>query len=62
LSLNSDDSKRNDSSKFLAQNADDHSIEVQNSIDSTAIKTRNDKSFSQCSSAGDIYSDEELSE
>lgn len=62
LSLNSDDSKRNDSSKFLAQNADDDSIEVQNSIDSTVIKARNDKSFSQCSSAGDIYSDKELSE
>ena len=67
---------KNDYDKFLTQNtvidetdndqisdsdiAD--SLDEQNEIDNSVSNTRNDKTFQQCSSAGNIYSDEELNE
>ncbi|MBQ5945737.1 hypothetical protein IJL65_05175 [bacterium] len=67
---------KNDYDKFLTQNtvidetdndqisdsdiAD--SLDEQNEIDNSVLNTRNDKTFQQCSSAGNIYSDEELNE
>ena len=63
--------------KFLAQNVENEyideinevsdsnvvdSIEVQDSIDYSLVSSRNDKTFAQCSSAGNIYSEEELNE
>ena len=38
------------------------SIEQQDMIDSSSLNSRNDKTFSQCSTAGDIYSEDELNE
>jgi predicted glycosyltransferase involved in capsule biosynthesis len=71
------DAKDEDNSKFLAQNIEieelvdsdevsdsdvNNSIEQQNKIDISNLNSRNDKTFRQCSNAGDIYSDEELNE
>ena len=73
-----DTEKKNEiNNKFLAQNTENEdiadvdatsdsddmdSIEVQDSVDSTVLSSKNDKTFQQCSSAGNIYSDEELNE
>ena len=38
------------------------SIDEQNEIDNSILSSRNDKSFQQCSSAGNIYSEKELNE
>jgi hypothetical protein len=38
------------------------SINEQNIIDKTIINSKNDKDFKQCSSAGNIYSEDELYE
>jgi hypothetical protein len=71
------DTKDEDSGKFLAQNIEieelidsnevsdsdiSNSIEQQNKIDISNLNSRNDKTFRQCSNAGDIYSDDELNE
>ena len=61
------ESKRNNSNKFLAQNTESDSnaldlLNEQDIVDSSVLKVRNDKTFQQCSSAGDIYSEEELNE
>ena len=61
------ESKRNNSNKFLAQNTESDSnaldlLDEQDIVDSSVLKVRNDKTFQQCSSAGDIYSEEELNE
>ena len=73
-----DTEKKNEiNNKFLAQNTENEninnidaitdsddigSIEVQDSVDSAILSSKNDKTFEQCSSAGNIYSDEELNE
>ena len=77
LSFNSNDTQKNNINRFLAQNVeiewmDDSdtasdsnipdSLDEQNGLDSSVLNSRNDKTFSQCSSAGDIYSEEELNE
>ena len=71
------DKKRDKYRNFLVQNTIDeknldvnevsdsndiNSIEEQNKIDNSALSSRNDKSFVQCSSVGNIYSKEELNE
>ncbi|MBR7036499.1 hypothetical protein IKI14_01120 [bacterium] len=38
------------------------SIEIQNLIDNSVLTSMNVKNFSQCSTAGDVYSEEELNE
>ena len=63
--------------KFLAQNVEIeeindeneisdsdtvNSIEEQDKVDSLNLSSRNDKNFNQCSSAGNIYSEDELNE
>ena len=63
--------------KYLAQNttAEDikldseisdsdiiNSLDAQDEVDNSILNSRNDKTFKQCSSAGNIYSDKELSE
>ena len=76
--LSMDTEKKNEiNNKFLAQNTENEninnidaitdsddidSIEVQDSVDSTILSSKNDKTFQQCSSAGNIYSDKELNE
>ena len=76
--LSMDTEKKNEiNNKFLAQNTENEdiadvdatsdsddmdSIEVQDSVDSTVLSSKNNKTFQQCSSAGNIYSDEELNE
>ena len=72
-----DTESKEDTKKFLAQNTEIEelnnednvsdsdiidSIDEQNNIDTLKIDSRNDKSFYQCSSAGDIYSEDELNE
>jgi hypothetical protein len=73
-----DTEKKNEiNNKFLAQNTENEninnidaitdsddidSIEVQDSVDSAILSSKNDKTFQQCSSAGNIYSDKELNE
>jgi hypothetical protein len=64
--------KEDNSHKFLAQNTQTEelntidevmsSIDEQNEVDSLTLSSRNDKTFQQCSSIGNIYSDEELNE
>ena len=69
--------KVKDYNKFLVQNTGDeettgineisdselmNSIEQQDKIDNSALALRSDKTFIQCSSAGNIYSREELNE
>jgi hypothetical protein len=70
--------KDEDYNKFLVQNTenedinnvngisdseDTDSLEIQNSVDSLILSSKtSQKTFEQCSSAGNIYSDEELSE
>ena len=69
--------KNENYSKFLAQNIENenvdtvgevsdsdngNSIEVQDSVDNLILNSRNDKTFSQCSAAGNIYSEEELND
>lgn len=76
LSMNNNN-KDSNYSKFLAQNTEDEnldvikeitdsdiisSIEIQDSMDNSILNSRNDKTFAQCSAAGDIYSDDELNE
>ena len=71
------EAKNKTNNKLLAQNVENEdidnvdtvsdsnnndSIEVQDSVDSTILSSRDDKTFEQCSSAGNIYSDEELNE
>jgi hypothetical protein len=71
------ESKNDDTNKFLVQNTETEemnneteisdsntvdSIDEQNKIDVSALNSRNDKNFNQCSSAGDIYSEDELNE
>ena len=75
LSMNDD--KDESYKKFLAQNTENSdinevseisdsdnidSIEIQDSVDNVILSSRNDKTFDQCSSAGDIYSEDELNE
>ncbi len=76
LSMSND--KDEDYNKFLVQNTenedinnvngisdseDTDSLEIQNSVDSLILSSKtSQKTFEQCSSAGNIYSDEELSE
>ena len=63
-------SKKDNTNEFLAQNTESEeinneivsSISEQNIIDKTIINSRNDKDFKQCSSAGNIYSEDELYE
>jgi hypothetical protein len=71
------EAKNDNINKFLAQNTETEeinneteisdsdtvdSIDEQNKIDVSALNLRNDKNFNQCSSAGDIYSEDELDE
>ena len=71
------ESENDDTNKFLVQNTETEemnneteisdsntvdSIDEQNKIDVSALNSRNDKNFNQCSSAGDIYSEDELNE
>lgn len=70
------ETKHPENNKFLAQNTNieessdnkisdsdtDISLDSQNEIDNSNLSSRNDQTFQQCSSAGDIYSDEELNE
>ena len=71
------DDKDESYKKFLAQNTENSdinevseisdsdnidSIEIQDSVDNVILSSRNDKTFDQCSSAGDIYSEDELNE
>jgi hypothetical protein len=71
------DKKRDNYSNFLVQNTvGEENLEVnevsdsdeidsigeQNEIDNSALSSRDDKNFVQCSSAGNIYSEEELNE
>lgn len=74
--LSIDTKSKEDTKKFLAQNteieelnnednisdSDIDSIDEQNKIDALKIDSRNDKTFYQCSSAGNIYSEDELNE
>ena len=74
--LSMDTDKKNKSySNFLVQNTWDeeningvpdsdniNTVEEQNEIDNSALSWRNNKTFLQCSSAGDIYSEDELNE
>jgi hypothetical protein len=73
-----DDSDKNkDYSSFLAQNIENeevddgdgvsdsdviNSLDEQELVDTSKLNLRNDKTFAQCSAAGDIYSEEELNE
>ncbi len=73
--LSADTSNKKDKT-FLAQNTETdeiyastisdydsiESIEEQNTIDISNLNSRDDKSFTQCSSAWDIYSEDELNE
>ena len=76
LSINND-KKNEDYKNFLAQNIENEeindeneitdsnnvsSLDEQDEIDISTLNLRNDKTFSQCSSAWNIYSEEELSE
>ena len=63
LSMDSE-TKHLENNKFLAQNTDDtaDSLTVQDEIDNSNLSSRNDQTFQQCSSDGNIYSDEELNE
>ena len=71
------DNKNDNYAKFLAQNTENEnintvdevsdsdsidSVELQDSVDSIVLSSRNDKTFAQCASAGNVYSDEELNE
>ena len=64
------ETKNKDAYKFLAQNTANEeifdsetiSIDEQDEIDISILSSRNDKTFQQCSSEGNIYSDEELNE
>ena len=76
--LSMDDSDKNkDYSSFLAQNIENeevddgdgvsdsdviNSLDEQELVDTSKLNLRNDKTFAQCSAAGDIYSEEELNE
>ena len=76
LSINTDTQKE-DTNNFLAQNNSDEessltggvsdtesisSVNEQDEIDNSILVSKNDKSFQQCSSAGNIYSENELNE
>ena len=76
LSMNTE-TKSENNNKFLAQNiqteqidfSDEvsdsditNSLDEQNEIDDSILSLRDDKTFYQCSSAGDIYSEDELNE
>ena len=74
LGMNTD-TKKETSKHFLAQNTLEEdtsnelidsntvdSIDEQNMVDSITLNSKDDKTFSQCTTDGDIYSDEELSE
>ena len=76
LSVNTEP-KNEISNKFLAQNTENEnadyinevsdsdnidSAEIQSSIDNAVLSSKNDKTFAQCSSAGNIYSEAELNE
>ena len=61
----------NDANKFLAQNVTTEdisdsnvtdSLDEQDELDTTVLNLKDDKTFQQCSSAGNIYSDDELDE
>ena len=63
--------ENDNSNKFLAQNIDIEdlsdsividSFDEQDEVDSLILDLKSDKTFQQCSSAGNIYSDEELNE
>jgi hypothetical protein len=71
------ETKNIDSDRFLAQNTEIEEINTsdgisdsnnvaslikQDKIDNSVLNSRNDKNFSQCSSAGNIYSEDELNE
>ena len=71
------EAKDANTNKFLAQNVEIeeindeneisdsdtvNSIEEQDKVDSLNLSSRNDKNFNQCSSAGNIYSEDELNE
>ena len=77
LSIDYKSDKKVYNNKFLAQNTENDSItdvdkvsdsddidsiEKQNEIDNSNLNLRNDKSFYQCSTAGNIYSEDELNE
>ena len=60
-----------DTNKFLAQNmlteeifnSDiSNSLDEQDEVDISILNSRDDKTFQQCSSVGNIYSNEELNE
>lgn len=74
LGMNTD-TKKETSKHFLTQNTLEEdtyselidsdtvdSIDEQNIVDSITLNSRDDKTFSQCTTDGDIYSDEELNE
>ena len=71
------ETKEENTDKFLAQNTENeeinnednipdsdiiNSIDDQNKIDTLEINSRDDKTFYQCSSIGNIYSEDELNE
>ena len=77
LGINYDNSQKINVDKLLAQNIEvgeiDNlnevsdsdvvdSINEQDKVDSSSLNIKNNKTFAQCSSAGDIYSEEELNE
>jgi hypothetical protein len=51
-----------DNSNAVSDSNIPDSLDEQNGLDSSVLNSRNDKTFAQCSSAGDIYSEEELNE
>ena len=74
LGMNTD-TKKETSKHFLTQNTLEEdtsnelidsntvdSIDEQNIVDSITLNSKDDKTFSQCTTDGDIYSDEELNE
>jgi len=69
--LSMDTKINNNTNKFLVQNvlsgdiSDSNvtdSLDEQNELDTTVLYLKDDKTFQQCSSAGNIYSDDELNE
>jgi hypothetical protein len=50
------------SSDKISDSSNVSSLIKQDTIDNSILNSRNDKNFSQCSSAGNIYSEDELNE
>lgn len=58
----SKDSTKKINKALFAQNTNENVTETQNNIDLVALSQKDNQTFAQCSAAGNIYSEEELSQ